>query len=193
MGSGVWGLGIGGDCGNVFDEGKAGLLGEVVKTVFAQQRGDLPSLPSSFFPHSCAPPERPALRLDLAELAPEEVVLLQPEPELLAIHVDRLEQLVVVKQMPVAPDDGVVALPPPIRQDRRLGRQAHLAGNRLDVLRRCTDDGRQTLLRHAEPVAPDVGAHPVGKGIRRHGRTRRRFTRKRNSSRSMSIVLSSWS
>ena len=133
------------------------------------------SAPSSFsifaivslFPHPCAPAQRPALRLHIAELHKEEVVLHQREAELLARHVDDLQELRIVEKMPVAAKDGDVALPPPFGKERSSGPET--ARSRSPASR-TVHRGARSPSRRNPPPDMTFRCH---RSVRVSGRTRR--------------------
>ena len=97
-----------------------------------------------------------ALRFQMPELRPEEIILLQGEHHLFRRPAQQPEQLGIGKQIPVSPDECHITGREPFSE---LGpvfrRKSQSGGRRRNLFPRSSDDLADPFRRNQVPVAPD--------------------------------------
>ena len=112
------------------------------------------------------PAERQTLRLELAQLVEEEIILTKRVCKLLRRPPEQRKDLIIRQQMPVAPDDGEMR-PATLRLGQPARRfEAHTAPEVREFLGLRSDNFHHALQRNERPISPDKGMHSARKPSR---------------------------
>jgi len=104
-----------------------------------------------------------ALRLEVAQLDEQEVILAQRESHLFGCPAQELQELIVGQQMPVAADDRQRGPALLFHGDPRRPCQAHAPAQAHNLAGGGSDDLRHPSGGHQLPVAPDKRVQAIGK------------------------------